>query len=287
MSLGMLSQDCSPAFDTVTGHWPTPETKADAGLGQLDGDIEACECLEVQASLLPRLRSLQYRDSSTLDPGTTLTQISQAVDTWKHLERCRCFASVRHTRDDGGLEVLLLTAINLRLALQTIGTSVRNIESINPSPSMNRQDDYHSFDKGVEPYMRGSSSCSLGVYAMSHEENKLIACLLLFRTLNSLHAVVARLLQQIQDMEFQMMNDDPSGPKQDLYSLTPPRSISGSDCGESCPDQILKNRRRTQMNHVVLDGLHQLGQIHGMLQKLEDGIHPLKSQAKAYISANT
>ena len=287
MSLGILSQDCSPAFDTVSGHWPTPEPKADAGLGHPDGDIGACECLEVQASLLPRLRSLQYRESSTLDPGTTLTQISQAIDTWKHLERCRCFASVRHTREDAGLEVLLLTAINLRLALQTIGASVRNIESRTPSPSMNRSDDYHSFDKGVESYMRGSPSCSLGVYAMSHEENKLIACLLLFRALNSLHAVVARLLQQVQDMEFQMMNGDPNGPKQDLYSLTPPRSISGSDSGESCPDHINRDHRKTQMSHVALDGLHQLGQIHGMLQKLEDGILPLKGQAKAYISANT
>ena len=287
MSLGLLSHDCSPTFDTVVGHWQTPESKVDASLGQSDGDIGTCECLEVQAGLLPRLRSLQYRDSAALDPGTTLNEVSQAMDSWKQLERCQCFAPLRCATEDGGSEVLLLTAINLRLVLQTIGASIRNLQSRTQTSATSRHDDYRIFDKRLRPHSPGSLRSSVGAYEMNNEEDRLVSCLLLFRALGSLHSVVARLLQRIQDMELRMMNRESSNPDQNVYFLTPPRSVNGLDTSDSYADHINRDRQRTQMSHIAIDGLHQLGQTRGMLQKLEESIHPLKSQAKAYLSNNT
>ena len=269
-------------------------TKGQVAFGQPTMDNEKCSCPETQTNLMLRLRRCGKSGQPTLDRGAALSLVSHSVASWQDLTRCSYCSTCVRAKEEYVLEVVMLATMNLRLLLSIIHTLVKNLASIGKDlETIEHADQYRTLGKRAKSATEITTPRSyIGAYEMNHEEDKLVASLLLFRALNSMHAILSRLRQQLHEMESCLQNGQHNDPSNDdLFSPFDSSSSSTSSTSRrkcSCVGEVSKKRGHSpDLSHAAEEKLHEIWHVRCTLQRLEEAVRPLKSQTKAYLSHHT
>ena len=266
-------------------------TRSSTVFGQPDSICEKCMCPENQTNLMLRLRRCGKSGQPTLDRGAALGLVSQAIASWQEMTSCGYCSTCVRAGEDYVLEVVMMATMNLRLLLSIIHTLLKNLATLGQnSEAHEHPDQYRSASRraksAADILMTGSY---IGAYEMNHEEDKLVASLLLFRALNSMQAITNRLRQQLHETEHCLEN----GPgdyssDEDLFSPFDSTPSTGAKRRCDCVGEANKKRsHKPNLSHAAEEKLHEIWHVGCTLQRLEEALRPLKGQAKAYLSHHT
>ena len=256
-------------------------------LAQPDTEIGACQCLDHQADLTLRLR--RYGKGEP-DLGAALTLASHAAASLQGFLHCYKCGTFARAHKGCALEVMAMAVMNLRLTLCAMYTLVKNITlngKIQATDGFANQCRHHT-EKAIAELKGAPSRSYVGAYEMDHEENKVVASLLLIRTLSKLHSILAKLQRRVEELECLASSGDVSSRSDD--DLLPSLRTSTPRCCHckcNCADTTQrKPGRELEYSDSVVEELSLLKYVRCTLQKLDKETRLLKNQIKAYFSAN-